>query len=258
MVGYTDPLSLPRPATMPDRPFKESIPTSERLIVALDVDSRDEARRLVDELGAAVSFYKIGLGLLFRGGIDLATELKQLGKKVFLDAKIYDVEATTKAAIQSIAALGVDFTTIHGNTSILKEAVAGRGKSSLKLFAITVLTSLDDGDLHQMGYTVSIDKMVAYKTKSAIEAGCDGVITSGLEAEMIRSLADDAGSNLIIVTPGIRSAGVGRDDQKRVATPESAIKSGADYIVMGRQIIRAKDRRGEAARVLDTIQTALR
>jgi orotidine-5'-phosphate decarboxylase len=242
---------------MPDRLFKPSIPATERLIVALDVESKDEANRLVDDLGETVSFYKIGLGLLFRGGIELATELKGRGKKVFLDAKIYDVEATTKSAIQSIAALGVDFTTIHGNTSILKEAVAGRGNSSLKLFAITVLTSLDDSDLHEMGYTVSVDKMVAYKTKSAIDAGCDGVITSGLEAETIRGIADDAGSRLIIVTPGIRSAGVSRDDQKRVATPESAIKSGADYIVMGRQIIRAKNRQDEAKRVLEAIHRAI-
>ena len=247
-----------RPATMPDRLSKESIPASERLIVALDVESRDEARRLVDELGEAVSFYKIGLGLQFRGGIELAAELKRRGKKVFLDSKIYDVEATTKSAIQSIAALGVDFTTIHGNTSILKEAVAGRGDSSLKLFAITVLTSFDDSDLHEMGYTVSVDKMVAYKTKSAIGAGCDGVIASGLEAGMIREIADETGSKLIIVTPGIRSAGISRDEQKRVATPESAIKSGADYIVMGRQILRAKDRRDEAKRVLETIHGALR
>jgi orotidine-5'-phosphate decarboxylase len=242
---------------MPDRLFKPSIPATERLIVALDVESKDEANRLADDLGETVSFYKIGLGLLFRGGIELATELKGRGKKVFLDAKIYDVEATTKSAIQSIAALGVDFTTIHGNTSILKEAVAGRGNSSLKLFAITVLTSLDDSDLHEMGYTVSVDKMVAYKTKSAIDAGCDGVITSGLEAEMIRGIADEAGSRLIIVTPGIRSAGVSRDDQKRVATPESAIKSGADYIVMGRQIIRAKNRQDEAKRVLEAIHRAI-
>lgn len=247
-----------RPATMPDRLSKKSIPAAERLIVALDVDSKDEANRLVDDLGEAVSFYKIGLGLQFRGGLALATELKSRGKKVFLDSKIYDIEATTKSAIQSIAALNVDFTTVHGNTSILREAVAGRGNSSLKLFAITVLTSLDDDDLHEMGYTVSVDKMVAYKTKSAIDAGCDGVITSGLEAQMIRGIADDSGSKLIIVTPGIRSAGISRDDQKRVATPESAIKSGADYIVMGRQIIRAKNRQDEAKRVLDTIHGALR
>jgi len=247
-----------RPATMPDRPSKKSIPPAERLIVALDVDSKDAANRLVDRLGEAVSFYKIGLGLQFRGGIDLAKELKTRGKKVFLDSKIYDVEATTKSAIESIAALGVDFTTVHGNTSILREAVAGRGNSSLKLFAITVLTSLDDSDLHEMGYTVSIDKMVAYKTKSAIAAGCDGVVTSGLEAEMIRGIADERGSKLIIVTPGIRSAGVSRDEQKRVATPESAIKSGADYIVMGRQIIRAADSQSEAKRVLETIHNALR
>jgi orotidine-5'-phosphate decarboxylase len=248
-----------RPATMPDRLPKRSIPAPERLIVALDVESKDEASRLVDELGQAVSFYKIGLGLQFRGGIDLAQDLKRRGKKVFLDSKIYDVEATTRSAIQSIAALGVDFTTVHGNTSILREAVAGRGtNTTLKLFAITVLTSLDDADMHEMGYTVSVDKMVAYKTKSAIDAGCDGVITSGLEAQMIRGIADEAGSRLIIVTPGIRSAGVSRDDQKRVATPESAIKSGADYIVMGRQILRAKNRQDEAKRVLDTIHGALR
>src|SRR5260221_1855323 len=171
-----------RPIAMADKLSKKPIPVNERLIVALDLDSRDEANRLVDELGETVNFYKVGLGLQYRGGIPLAVDLKRQGKKVFLDSKIYDVEATTKSAVQSIAALGVDFVTIHGNTSILKEAVSGRGNSDLKVFAITVLTSLDDQDLREMGYTVSVDKMVTYRTKSAIEAGCDGVITSGLEA----------------------------------------------------------------------------
>lgn len=244
-------------ATKPS-PMPRSIPIRDRLIVALDVGSVAEANQVVDALGDTVNFYKVGLGLHYRGGIDLAKALKLQGKKVFLDSKIYDVEATTKAAVESIVALGVDFCTIHGNTSILKEAVAGRGNSNLKLFAITVLTSLDDRDLHEMGYTVSVEKMVDYKTKSAIAAGCDGVITSGLEARMIREIADENGSGLLIVTPGIRSAGVSRDDQKRVATPESAIEAGADYIVMGRQILRAKNPHDEARRVLDTIEGALR
>ncbi len=244
-------------ATMADKPSRKIIPVTERLIVALDVDSGREARRIVDELGEAVAFYKVGLGLLFRGGIDLAIDLKKRGKKVFFDSKIYDIEATTYAAVRSIAELGMDFVTIHGNTSILKEAVAGRGEHDLKLFAITVLTSLDDGDLVEMGYTVSVEKMVAYKTASAIKAGCDGVITSGLEAGMVRQLADDMQSKLLIVTPGIRSQGVSRDEQKRVATPESAIKSGADYIVMGRQILRAANPQDEAKRVLETIDRAL-
>jgi orotidine-5'-phosphate decarboxylase len=247
-----------RTATMAQPLLKKDIPTSERLIVALDVDSKEQAKRLVAELGDAVCFYKVGLGLQFRGGIDLAQELKAQGKKVFLDSKIYDVEATTKAAVQSIAAMGVDFTTIHGNTSILREAVAGRGDTSLKLFAITVLTSLDDADMHEMGYTVSVEKMVAYKTRSAMAAGCDGVITSGLEAAMVRDIADQTASSLLIVTPGIRSAGVSRDEQKRVATPEGAIKAGADYIVMGRQILRARNPQDEAKRILHTIDSALR
>jgi orotidine-5'-phosphate decarboxylase len=247
-----------RPTAMTDTLSKKSIPTGERLIVALDVASKEEANRVVEELGDAVTFYKVGLGLQFRGGLELAASLKRQGKKVFLDSKIYDVEATTKAAVQSIAELGMDFVTVHGNTSTLKEAVTARGNTNLKVFAITVLTSLDDLDLHEMGYTVSVEKMVAYKAESAVKAGCDGVITSGLEASLIREIADKAGSKLLIATPGIRSAGIGRDDQKRVATPESAIQSGADYIIMGRQILRAANRRDEAKRVLETIAGALR
>lgn len=238
---------------------KKSIPVTDRLIVALDVESKGQAERVVDELGDSVNFYKVGLGLQFRGGIDLAIDLKKRGKKVFLDSKIYDVEATTFAAVQSIAELGMDFVTVHGNTSILKEAVSGRGNHvNPKIFAITVLTSLDDSDLGEMGYIVSVEKMVAYKTESAIKAGVDGVITSGLEARSVRELAEKLEYSLLIVTPGIRSPGVSRDDQKRVATPESAMKAGADYIVMGRQILRATNRSDEAKRVLGMIEQALK
>lgn len=239
------------------RPAPNTIPIEDRLIVALDVESIDEAKAVVKSLGESVSFYKIGLGLQFKGGIELAKELKKQGKKVFFDSKIYDVEATTKAAVQSIVELGVDFLTIHGNTSILKEAVAGRGDSDLKLFVITVLTSLDDKDMIEMGYTVSVEKMVEYKTKAALDSRCDGVITSGLEARMIRRIAERNGSNLLIATPGIRSDGVSRNDQKRVATPKSAIEAGADYLVMGRQILKAQSRRDEAVRVFEDIHAAL-
>jgi orotidine-5'-phosphate decarboxylase len=250
-------VSVADESSMRQRP-PDNIPVRDRLIVALDVESREAASRLVDELGETVNFYKIGLGLQFRGGIDLATDLKARGKKIFFDSKIYDIEATTKAAVQSIAELGVDFVTVHGNTSILTQAVAGRGTSNLKIFAITVLTSLDDLDMREMGYTVSVEKMVDYKTRSAIAAGCDGVIASGLEARMIRQIADETRMpSLLIAAPGIRSAGVSRDDQKRVSTPESAIESGADYVVMGRQIVRAKNPRDEAKRVLDAIANAL-
>ena len=240
---------------------KRSIPVTDRLIVALDVESKEEAERVVEQLGDAVNFYKVGLGLQFRGGLDLAKDLKKQGKKVFLDSKIYDIEATTFAAVQSIAQWQMDFVTVHGNTSILKEAVRGRGDhANPKILAITVLTSLDDKDLVEMGYTVSVEKMVEYKAHSAINAGVDGVITSGLEANMVRRLAEKLQSSLLIVTPGIRSPGVTvtNDDQKRVATPESAMKAGADYIVMGRQIIRSKNRQDEAKRVLDMIDTALK
>jgi orotidine-5'-phosphate decarboxylase len=242
--------------------LKKSIPVTDRLIVALDVETRDEAQRIVDELGDAVNFYKVGLGLQFRGGIDLATDLKKnRGKKVFLDSKIWDIEATTFAAVQSIAQLGMDFVTVHGNTSVLKEAVLGRaGYPNTKIFAITVLTSLDDKDLVEMGYTVSVEKMVEYKAQSAIKAGVDGVITSGLEANMVRRLAQELECSLLIVTPGIRSPDVtiDRDDQKRVATPESAIKAGADYIVMGRQILRSRNRQDEAKRVIEMIGNGLK
>jgi orotidine-5'-phosphate decarboxylase len=243
--------------SMPDT-VRRSIPIQDRLIVALDVDGVEEARRVVDALGDSVNFYKIGLGLQFReGAIAFAKELKLAGKKIFFDTKIYDIGLTTKSAVQSIAALGFDFLTVHGTTATLKEAVVGRGDSALKLFAITVLTSLDDQDLFEMGYTVDVKKMVEYRTKSAMDAGCDGVITSGLEVEMIRRLSEERNNQLLIVTPGIRSAGVSHDDQKRVVTPEMAMKAGADYIVMARQILRATNCKDEAEKVLESINDAI-
>lgn len=231
-----------------------SIPLRDRLIIALDVESADEARSIVRSLGDAATFYKIGLGLLYRGGIELAKELKKEGKRVFLDAKIWDIGATTSAAVQSVAELGMDFLTVHGTKETLRDAVKGRGSHPLKLLAITVLTSTNDSDLQQMGYAVSVENMAMHQARAALEAGFDGVITSGLEAAMIRAAV---GAKLLIVTPGIRSAGIGTDEQKRVATPEGAIKAGADHIVMGRQILRAANRQDEAKRVLDAIASAL-
>ncbi|HZT52603.1 MAG TPA: orotidine-5'-phosphate decarboxylase [Stellaceae bacterium] len=243
---------------MAETPPRHAIPTRDRLIVALDVESTDEARRIAESLGDAVSFYKIGLGLLYRGGLALAGELKRHGKRVFLDAKIWDIDATMRAAVESVAALGMDFVTLHGSRSGLAEAAAGRGRSGLKLLAVTVLTSLDDSELRELGYAARVEDMVAAKARAAIAAGCDGVIASALEAAMIRGIADRMAPGFLIVTPGIRSAGAGHDEQKRVATPEGAIKAGADHVVMGRQILRAADRRAEALRVQDAIAAALR
>jgi orotidine-5'-phosphate decarboxylase len=230
------------------------IPFKDRLIVALDVPSVEEANEVVDQLGDTVGFYKIGLGLHYVGGIELARRLKGDGKKVFWDAKIHDIEATTQAAVESVVQLGVDFLTLHGEVSTLRYAVAGRATSNLKLLVVTVLTSLDDAGVAEMGFGAGVVETVLRKTKAALHAGCDGVIASGREIGTIRQMA---GSQLLIIVPGIRSAGISADEQKRTATPEQAIAAGADHIVMGRQILRAANRQYEAARVLDRIAAAI-
>ncbi len=225
------------------------------IIVALDVPSESEARTLVKALGKAVSFYKVGLELYASAGMDFVRELRGEGKRVFLDLKMYDIPETIKRAVAQVGKAGPDFLSIHAITPVLRAAVEGRGDSSLKLLAVTVLTSFDDGDVEEMGFPFTLLELVERKTRKAIAAGVSGMITSPREVARVRAIA---GPEAILVTPGVRSAGAARGDQKRVATPEEALAAGANYVVMGRQITRAEDPRGEALRVLDQISTAAR
>ncbi|HEX4111983.1 MAG TPA: orotidine-5'-phosphate decarboxylase [Stellaceae bacterium] len=231
-----------------------AIPVNERLIVALDVPTVDEARGLVRRLGAAVTFYKIGLQLQYAGGIDLARELKGQGKKIFLDAKLLDIDQTVTGATANIARLGVDFLTIHGHAPTLRAAVKGRGDSGLRLLAVTVLTSMGADDMAELGTRYTVAEMVLRRAQAALAAGCDGVIASGQEAGQIRAWAAD---KLLIVTPGIRSEGVAPDDQKRAATPRQAIAAGADYLVVGREILRHADPAAAAEAIRRQIASAL-
>ncbi len=229
----------------------------DRLIVALDVADIAAAKKMVAELEGSVNFFKIGLVLQLAPGVeDFVRSLIAEGKKVFLDYKYYDISETLKKAVARAAGLGVSFLTIHGPSNLIRGAVEGRGNSGLKLFTVTILTSLDAGDMAEMGYTNhSIEELVLFRAKKALEAGCDGVIASGLEAHKIKELSK---GKLLVVTPGIRPDGYGPDDQKRRTTPRDAILAGADYLVIGRPITNPVDTspREAADKILIEMQSA--
>lgn len=229
----------------------KTIPPEERLIFALDVPGAGEARRLVQTLGDSVSFYKLGLELFTAGGyFELVDWLLGQGKKIFADLKLYDVPETVAAAVRQLRKRPITFATVHGNDSIM--TAAGREKGDLKILAVTVLTSLDQGDLRDLGHQVDLHDLVLSRARRAQEAGCDGVIASGLEA---RSLREHLGEKMLIVTPGIRPAGNRpADDQKRVVDVEEAIRSGADYIVVGRPIRNAPDPYQAAMQIQGTLR----
>jgi len=223
----------------------------DKLIVALDLPSYDQARALVNHLGDTVSFYKIGLELLFSDGLSLVSELKQEGKRVFLDLKFLDIGNTVERAVASAAKLGVDFATIHGHdTKSVKAAVRGRAGSNLKLLAVTVLTSLDQSDLDEQGIQATPGELVLSRARLAQNAGIDGVIASGQEAAAVRA---KSGPEFLIVTPGIRLPGGDTGDQARITTPEDALRDGANHIVVGRPINAAKDPKAAAEAFLARI-----
>lgn len=226
----------------------------DRLIVALDVPTVDDARELVSNLGDAVTFYKIGLELVMRGGLDFARGLTATGKRVFLDMKLLDIGNTVERAVENAVETGATFLTIHGtDTKTAKAAVAGRAGSKLKILAVTVLTSLDADDLTEQGITMSPANLVTHRARLARAAGCDGVIASGREASAVRAATDPG---FLIVTPGIRLPEGDVGDQARVTTPASAIADGADYLVVGRPITQAANP-AEMARVfVDQIAAA--
>ena len=221
----------------------------DRLIVALDLVDAPAARAMADRLDEAVSFYKIGLGLLASGGLDLAVELKDRGKRVFLDLKLFDIGATVEAAVRGVAGLGVDLLTVHGDPQVVAAAVRGRGDAPLRILAVTVLTSLDRADLDAMLMVPGdLARLTVERARRALDAGADGIVASPREATAIRALPGAAGR--LIVTPGVRPAGADPGDQKRVATPAEAIAAGADHIVVGRPIIAASDPAAAARAIL--------
>jgi orotidine-5'-phosphate decarboxylase len=227
--------------------------THNPIIVALDVESAAEARALVAKLGSSAGFYKVGMELYAACGMEMVDDLQKQGKDVFLDLKFYDIPETVKRAVAQVAKTGVRFLTVHGSASIMRAAVEGRGNSNLKLLAVTVLTSFGPEDMEDMGFQGGIAELVERRARKAVECGMDGLVASPLEAAALRKLT---GPNTILVTPGVRSAGAARGDQKRVATPAEAIRGGADYLVIGRQITRAADPSVEAQNVLREIAAA--
>lgn len=225
---------------------RKPIATDERLILALDVPDRAAAEAMVNALGDAVKFYKIGLELFMAGGyFELIEWLREQGKRVFCDLKFFDVPETVARAVRQLKNRDVDFATVHGNDSMLE--AAAREKNGLKILAVTVLTSLDRSDLESLGFQCDVEELVLARARKALKLGCDGVISSGLEAARLRA---DLGDQFLIVSPGIRPVdNQTEDDQKRVVTVEQAFRNGADYIVIGRPILRADDPRAEAVAI---------
>ncbi len=227
-----------------------AIPARERLIFALDVADADTARRLSDTLGDAVGFYKLGLELAMSGGyFELLDWLVGRGKRVFVDLKFFDVPATVAAAVRNLRNRGITFATVHGNQAIMEAAAGAAG--DVGILAVTVLTSLDRGDLDDLGFACDVERLVLSRARRALAAGCAGVVSSGLEAKLLRAGVDD---RLIVVTPGIRPVeNRPVDDQKRVVSVEEAFANGADYIVVGRPIRAAADPRAAAEAIQASI-----
>ena len=235
-------------SSLPSLLSSKDIAPSERLIFALDVPTTDEARRLVKHLGDSVRFYKLGLELSMAGGyFELVDDLIAQDKKVFVDLKFFDVPQTVKRAVARLGGRGISFTTVHGNENILEAACSAKG--DVKILAVTVLTSLDEGDLRDLGFQCSPKELVLSRAQRALAVGCDGVVSSGLEAPELRR---GLGENFLVVTPGIRPV-ANVDDQKRTVNVEQAFHNGADYIVVGRPIKEAPDPREAAEAIQQTI-----
>jgi orotidine-5'-phosphate decarboxylase len=228
----------------------KAIPVRERLIMALDVPSIEEAKALVEELGDAVVFYKVGMELFMCGDYFAFIEwLKARNKKVFVDLKFFDIPATVGRAIKALSQKGVDLATIHGNDAIMEAAAQNKG--DLKVLAVTALTSLDRGDLDDLGFHCDVQDLVLSRAKRALQIGCDGVVSSGLEVASLRAHLDH---KLLVITPGIRPVDNREDDdQKRAVSVAQALQNGADYLVVGRPIRDAADRKAQA----ELIQTQI-
>ena len=208
------------------------------VIIALDIDSAREADHLVAALGPSAGFYKVGMELFAAAGMNYVRSLADRGKRVFLDMKYYDIGETVKRAVEVAASSGAEFLSIHGVGQVMRAAIEGRGDSAMKLLAVTVLTSFGQDDVKELGYDCAVADLVAQRVRLAMQTGMDGIIGSPLEARAIRRLA---GPHAILVMPGVRSRGAATNDQKRVATPAEAVRDGADYVVIGREVTRAGD-----------------
>ena len=228
----------------------------ERLIVGLDLPTVGQAREVVEELGDAVSFYKIGHQLAFapeqENGLHLARELVARGKKVFLDLKLLDIDNTVANGVKSVAGMGVHMLTIHAYPKAMQAAVNAAQGSDLTLLGVTVLTSMDDADLKLAGYATSAAELVKIRAKQAADAGMGGIVASAMEAQSIRSIV---GPDMAVVTPGIRPAGADHGDQKRVMTPADALSAGASHLVVARPIVGASDRQKAAIQITDEMST---
>ena len=219
-------------------------PADPRLIIALDLPTRAEAEALVEQCGDAIAFYKIGLQLLAGGGMAMAADLKGWGRKVFLDWKLHDIGATVEKAAAAIAGTGAgDFLTVHAEPQVLAAAVRGVSGSGLKVLGVTVLTSLGDSDLKDIGYGLSVEALVERRIHQALDAGADGVIASPHEAALARRIG---GPGFLVVTPGVRPSGASLDDQARAATPADALRNGASHLVVGRPVTAAENPRAAA------------
>ena len=223
------------------------------IIVALDFETAAEASALVALLGDRIQVYKIGIELYAGAGMAFARELRSQGKDVFLDMKFYDIPETVRRAVCQVARAGLQFLTVHGSDAVMRAAVEGRDTSNLQLLAVTLLTSFDRQDIEDLGYPCQATDLVDLRVRKAMAAGMQGIVASPLDAARVRRLA---GAGTLLVTPGVRSAGAAKSDQNRVATPAEAIREGADYVVVGRQVTRAADPVGEVDRVLEEIAAA--
>jgi orotidine-5'-phosphate decarboxylase len=230
------------------------IDPNDRLIVALDLPGVAAAEAMIARLGDSVNFYKIGYQLAYAGGLPLVRELASSGKKVFIDLKLHDIGNTVARGVESIATLGATFLTVHAYPQTMKAAVEARAGSNLKILAVTVLTSYDDGDLHAAGYRLGVSDLVEARAQQAKALGIDGLVSSPEEAAALRK---SVGHQMRLVTPGIRPAGSASGDQKRIMTPSRAIAAGADYLVVGRPITEAADPQAAADAIQAEIAQAL-
>jgi len=229
----------------------KDIPLNERIIFALDVDSKQKAAEWIDRLESHVTFYKVGLQLFIAGWFPVIDMITERGHKVMVDLKLFDVPETVKLAVRQLKNHKVTFATVHGNDPIIRAAVEEKG--DLKILAVTVLTSFDEADMREMGLTGTIEDLVFRRAQRALDLGCDGIVSSGLEAARLR---EHLGDNFLVVTPGIRpgqNIEIREDDQRRIATAQKAIANGADYIVVGRPISTAKD----PIAVVESMQTEI-
>jgi len=231
-----------------------NIALRDRLIVALDLSDVAAAEAMIGRLGDSVTFYKIGYQLAYAGGLPLIRKLADAGKQVFIDLKLHDIGNTVARGTESIARLGATFLTVHAYPQTMKAAVEASAGSGLKILAVTVLTSYDDGDLQEAGYRLGVPDLVAARARQAQELGIDGIVCSAEETTALRRII---APQMCLVTPGVRPAGTDLGDQKRIMTPGRAIAAGSDYLVVGRPVIEAKDPKAVAEAIVADIKTAL-